>query len=113
MSDREIVNTSELRLIASDIRDRKNIIIDIYESNIKSLLLESEKRIIESGEDYEECLKTYESLFSDLDNNIDELVTTLVDKIIPVYEDLSSNIKELFNNQFAKELESILDINTN
>ena len=52
----------------------------------------------------------FRDLFSAFDKNVDDLIYTLIDRIIPVYEDLSDNIKFLFNKQFANEFEKLLNM---
>ena len=111
MNTEEIVNIDNLKKIAFNIDKKKDEIKTLYEMKIKSIVDFSKECIIKNGADYDKINNNFNELFNDLDNRLNILVDLLNNKIIPSYSDLSVNIKEYFNNQFALELENLLDTN--
>lgn len=102
------IDMEELKKIVGAIRQKKNMIIDIYEKQIKKILYKS-MQYISDGQNYveEEKLK---ALFSKFDNDMTNLEETLVNKIIPIYESLFDDVKGIFNDQFANEMQNLLDL---
>ena len=56
--------------------------------------------------------KDLKKLFSELDTNVTDLTNVLLNKIIPNYENLSTEIKALFDNNFADKLTQLLETDT-
>ena len=110
MNGKIIVDTEGLRIIASSIQEKKNKIVDVYNSRLKDVLYNSKDCLKQGGHSYEELDAEFKKMFSDLDNNINELTDVLVNKIIPRYENLSDDIKAFFNKQFAETLSQLLEI---
>ena len=106
----EKVNIENLKLIAADIKKKKDEIITIYDMKIKTIIDYSHECIVMNGDSFERVEKEFADLFNELDLSLMNLADILSNKIIPNYEDLSLNIKEYFNNQFALELEEILNM---
>ena len=105
------VNVDELRGVANDLKTRKQAISDIYESKIKPALTSSEEAIVASGINFNDFIKTFNTIFNNLDGRLDNLVNVLNNKIIPNYDQLGSSIASSFNNDFASQMSNILGSN--
>ncbi|MBQ6497497.1 MAG: hypothetical protein IJI58_02145 [Bacilli bacterium] len=111
MNNQVIVNTGDLRKITNNLIKEKNEIMDLYNESLKDILTTSQKELIKSKEDIVGISDELKKLFTRFDSDISELTNLLLTKIIPEYENLSVEIKELFNKTFASELGNLLDIN--
>ena len=109
MDEKININTDDLKIISNNIITKKNQIIDIYNHRIKTIINDNEKFLMENGFTIDEI----EELFTKLDKDITELVNVLKNRIIGNYEDLNTNLKDLFGNKFKNEIESLLDIKNN
>ena len=108
MNNNESVNIEKLKEIAFNIDKKKDEIKTLYEMQIRTLVDFSKECIAKNGDSFEKVNNEFKELFEDLDNRLSVLVDLLNNKIIPNYDDLSVNIKENFNSQFAIELENLL-----
>lgn len=113
MNDKQMVKIEELRMAAIDIKNKRDSIMNAYESTIKKILNQSEECIKEAGQDYNEVTSNFKNLFSSFDASITELTDVLTNKIIPNYEDLIENINNSFNHKFASEMKRILELEDN
>lgn len=111
MNNQVIVNTGDLRKITNNLIKEKNEIMDLYNESLKDILTTSQKELFKSKEDIVGISDELKKLFTRFDSDISELTNLLLTKIIPEYENLSVEIKELFNKTFASELGNLLDIN--
>ena len=110
MNDKRIVRIEELKMAASDINRKKDMIMTIYETNIKKNLYKSETYMEELGYDYSELETLFKKLFTDFESGVSELTDLLTKKIIPNYEELVLNIGRTFNKNFADEMTDILEL---
>ena len=113
MDDKKYINISDLKNISKNMHTKKNDIIDIYNKDVKELLLNSKDCIEYANQKYDELDIFFKNSFSKFSDNFDELLNILDNKVIPSYEDLSNNIKTLFNEQFAKKFENFVDFYDN
>ena len=111
MSDREYIKTSDLKNISKNMNEKKNEIIRIYNDEIKPLLIDSKDCIEYSNQKYDEIDKIFNDSFEKFDIGFDEMMDTLNNKVIPLYENLASNIRVLFNDQFKENFEALVDLN--
>ena len=110
MNDKEFVKLDELKEIAVKMREKKDILLDIYEKKIKQILYKSNLCITKSGGNYEEIESTYNDLISQFDYKMTDLDEFLINKVIPSYEYLSTDIKNIFNHDFADKMQNLLDM---
>lgn len=104
------VNADGLRSVAQDMNAKKEEIMNIYTGTLKSIIESSKTCISTSGLDFEQVNSAFAKTFADLDSSISELSDALINKIIPSYEDLSTEIRTAFNTEFADQMSSILGI---
>ena len=97
------IDLEQLEKIIMAIRQKKYMIMDIYEKRIQKILY-----IPESNQNDTEKEK-FETLFSRFDDDMTNLEETVVNKIIPIYQSLPHDLKVIFNNQFANEMQNLLD----
>lgn len=113
MKDEKYVNIEELRRVSIDIENKKNMIMDIYNSNIKKILYNYEKIAERNLDIPKEKEIIFKELFTKFDNNMTELIELLTYKIIPNYEELAFSINKSFNDTFAKKMSNYLDLEVN
>lgn len=110
MVDKSVVSIEELEQIALNLQNKKNTMLNIYDTDIKEILYESNFCLEESGQDYEVIKKELDRLFLSFDAKITDLLSVLVNKIIPSYVDLSLGVQKSFNDEFANEMQSLLNL---
>ncbi len=110
MNNNVVVSTEEIRLIANNLISEKDEIIDLYNESLKDILDTSELELANSNTEIKNITEEVKKLFTQFDNNITDLTNLLTNKIIPNYEDLTGEIKTLFNKTFASEMNNLLNI---
>ena len=110
MNDSVTVSPDDLKLVIKNIREKKDEIMEIYHSSLEEVLTLSTECFKKNGDSYEDVCFRFQKLFKDFDYCVTELIEVMDGKIVPGYEDLSDNIKLFFNQQFAKKISSLLDI---
>ena len=103
------VKSDELRAVAISLKQKEEKINNIYNNQIKSLLAESEEAIKVSGVDFNEINTQFQKAFTALATNLDNLSNALTNQILPKYDNLSISIKNAFNNNFANQMNEILN----
>ncbi len=106
------IRTDDLKRIVNDINMKKNQIMDIYNHSLKSILYSCENTLLDSGYNFVEIEDSFMTLFNDFNNFLDEFVRVLSDGVISNYEDLNSNLKNLFNNELSNGLNDLLGIDS-
>ena len=107
--DKEYVDIDKIKNMAKSIDARRDEMMTLYKMKIQPLI-EFSRESIKDNVSIIEIDKTFNNLFKELNVRLNELNVLLDNDIIPNYENLSSDIKELFNNQFALEMENLLNI---
>ncbi len=102
------VSTEDLRQVANNLNNKKNEIMNIYNSKVKPVMQQSKEAITVSGLNFEEFNRQFNQAFTNLANEIGSLSNALTNKIIPNYNDLSQSIRNAFNNEFANQMSTIL-----
>lgn len=103
------VDTNQLSTIPASLRTKKDEILNVYNNQVKSILETSKDAIIVSGVNFEEFETYFAKAFTTLGNELDNLANALQNQILPRYDNLSVSIKNAFNNEFASQMQSILD----
>ena len=104
------ISIDELKNVANSMETKKDQINNLYETKIKKSILYVSKTMNNNNQIQDEIEIELKKAFIDFDTNMDDLIQLLKNTIIPNYEDLSNELKYLFNKQFAKEMEKILEI---
>ena len=113
MNDKQVVRIDELEMAANDIKNKRDMILSIYETVIKKVLYQSEDYFVKSNQNYNDVENTFKDLFSKFDLSVTELTDLLTNKIIPNYQDLIISIRRSFNKQFASEMTELLGLEDN
>jgi hypothetical protein len=103
-----VINTSNLQDVAKNINTKRDEILSLYKNSITKILNESKDAISISGINFDDFLSKFGKTFEALDSRLGELSEVLVNQIIPNYDELNMSIKEVFNKQFADEMNNIL-----
>jgi uncharacterized protein YukE len=109
-ADQLKVSTEGLKSVAQDMNSKKEEIMNIYNGTLKQIIESSKECISTSGLDFDAVNSVFARTFKNLDTSISQLSDVLLNKIIPSYEDLSSDIRYAFNNEFADEMSKLLGI---
>ena len=103
------VSTDELREVAKDLLSKKDVIKNVYDSKIKGILEESKDAIVASGVNFDDFKATFAEVFTRVATKLENLSTALTNEIIPKYEVLGASIRRSFNNEFASEMNDLLN----
>ena len=110
MNNNVVVSTEDIRLVANNLISEKDEILDLYNESLKDILDTSELELANSNTEIRIIIEEIKKLFTQFDNNITDLTNLLTNKIIPDYENLTGEIKTLFNKSFASEMNNLLNI---
>ena len=106
----ETISIETLKLLVNQLKEKKDQIDSIYKIQVKDTLLSGRINLKIDYSKYDEIENKINQSFLVFDEEILELIEVLNNKIIPGYENLSDDIIHLFNQKFAKEISSLLDI---
>ena len=104
-----IVDTNQLNTVAINLKQKKEDILNLYNTKVKLILDTSEDAIIVSGLNFNEFETYFAKAFTDLANEIEILSSALQNQILPRYDNLSISIKNAFNKDFASQMQVILN----
>ena len=93
MNNKVLVRTEELKVITNNIIQEKNDILDLYTESLVDILTTSEIKLTNYSKEVNDVSKELKKLFSEFDTNVTDLTNVLLNKIIPNYENLSTEIK--------------------
>lgn len=110
MVDKISVDYGGLRQAAASIESKKEELMGIYNNDIKTVIESSKQCIVTSGLNFDQVDASFKTTFTNLDQRLTELTRVLVEQIIPNYENLSDEIRRAFNNDFATQMSSLLDL---
>ena len=105
------ITTAELKRVVSSLKSERDLIQNTYKSQIKSVLESSETCFKVAGLDYTSIINTFDSTFSMLYNRFNSLIEVLENNVIRNYDELSSALIQMFGQNFASQLSSLLGIN--
>ena len=112
MNDKIVVNTEGIREVALNIDKKRQEIINIFNQDINNILNLSENCFKVSGLNYSDVKSSFNSVFNQLDERLSALTKVLNEKIIPMYENSSNNIRSMFNNNFAEDMKKTFKVHT-
>lgn len=102
------VNTQGVLNAANNIDAKKAQMLEIYQKKILPALQSSEDYLKVSGLSYEEIIASFNQLFGSLDNQLGDFTSTLTTKVIPKYQQSSEIVNQMFNSDFANQMNDIL-----
>ena len=103
------VKTEELREVARELLQRKESLNNIYNNSVKRVMEDSKEAINISGLEFNEFNLEFQKAFTELGNRMENLANALQNQILPRYDNLSVSIRNAFNNDFASQMQGILD----
>ena len=110
MEEKLIVDAAGLQQVSSQLKTNSDKIYTLYTSDITSVLKSCEDELKVSGLEYDSVYEAFKKMFTSLHTQIDELVDALNNKIIPEYELSGQAISNMFNSDFASEMNEKLKI---
>ncbi len=109
-TDTTSISLEELKVLSRALEQQKNSIYNAYKNDIVTVLETTKKCFSISGVDYSNIEQAFNSTFTNLNNGYEALIDVLNNKIIAQYSEVVNSLKQLFNSQFANQLNSILGI---
>ena len=103
------VNTVDLSAVPISLKNKRDDILRVYNSQIKNIIETSKEAIVVSGINFEELDLYFSKAFTTLSNELDNLANVLQNQILPRYDNLSESIRNAFNNEFASQMQSIMN----
>lgn len=104
------INSEELKLVASEMKNKSNSILDTYKSDVMNAIMMGSESIQISGLDASNVLSSFDRIFTSLNTRINNLSDFLNNAVANEYDLVSSSIANEFNNSFATELAKLLGI---
>ena len=104
-----LISTEGLKEIANNINAKRDEISTLYKNSITNVLTESKEAISVSGVNYDDFMNKFGKTFEALDARLGELSEVLINQIIPNYDSLSGQIQNIFNKDFADEMNGIIN----
>lgn len=87
--DKVDINVNELRLISTSMRTKIDGINSIYTTTISPVINSSKECLVASGLNFDEINEAYKTAFTTLNNDLNEITDTLINKVIPKYEEIN------------------------
>ena len=110
MDENILIKTDNLNKATENILKKKNEIIDIYEKEIRNIIIQSRNSLTQNNIIYEEFLEDFDNLLKTFDKETSNIIDVLKRDIIPKYDNLSSELKNLFSDNFKIEINDLLKI---
>jgi phosphoglycerate-specific signal transduction histidine kinase len=95
-NDQINIKVDEVKKIASNINDKKDKMISVYNNTVVPVLTASSQHLKVAGLNYDEIRAAFKDLFDIVNSEIVNLTSTLTDKVIPNYESLQSKNADTF-----------------
>ena len=104
------VSLTQLKEISTSLDSEKQEIMNTYKNQILPVLNSSEKCFHVAGLNTNEIISSFDTIFKNVDGRISALTDALNNNVIKQYSEISAAISQMFNNNFASELKSLLSI---
>lgn len=104
------VNSEELKLIASGMKNKATIIMDAYQNDIVTALTMGSEALQISGLDTTTVLNSFNKIFTNINTRINTLADFLLTTVTNEYDEVSAAITNEFDNNFANEIAGLLGI---
>lgn len=103
----------DLKYTASNIIQKKNEIMNLYNNSVKQIVLASDKCIKANGDTSTNVYSSFEEAFNKFDNEMNDLIEILINDILPKYDELYSDLSYLFNKQLMNKMSDLLNVDSN
>ena len=87
------ITTEELKTVATSLKRQRDILNDIYKTQIQKVLDQSSSCFVVAGLDTTEINKAFAETFRGLNTNLTSLIDLLENKVITSYSELSYAIQ--------------------
>lgn len=105
-----LFKADDLRSITNNLIDDTSKISDLYTGTISKAIENCKNDLQVAGLNYDEIQKAFSVLFANLAEKLTELTNAMNNSIIPKYEQTTSLIAKIFNQDFVNEINQYLDI---
>lgn len=103
------VDSAQLSTVPTTLKAKSEDILKVYNNNVKNILETSKEAIAVSGLNFETFESYFASAFTSLSNELENLANVLQNQILPKYDNLSISIRNVFNNEFGSQMQSIIE----
>ena len=104
------VKMDSLSEVATNIKNKKQDINSDYNDRLVSVLNSCRQYLDVSGINYDAFISSFNNVFTSLDSQLSELVDVLQNKVIPSYNESSQVINQMFNTEFANQMNQIISV---
>lgn len=106
----DLIDIERIKEFGKKLENHKNQIMNYYQNLMGKLLIETNQSLMLDNNKYEEIEKNLKKNIEKWDDNIESLLYILSNQIIPIYQDSTYEINNLFDNNFAQIMNEILEI---
>ena len=103
------INSEELIAIAKSIETKKEQIINIYKSEVLPALETSENCLRVAGLNYSEIITAFDKVYNTMGAQISTMTDAIITRIAPNYDAMTMTIRDIFNSEFASEMQAIIN----
>lgn len=108
--EQDLIDIERIKGFAKKLENHKNQIMNYYQILMEKLLIETNQSLMMDKNKYEEIEKKLKNNIEKWNDNIENLLYILTNRIIPMYKDSKHEISNLFDNNFAQIMNEILEI---
>ncbi len=103
-----MVSIEELKSVLASLKKQKENLSSVYKGSISSVLESSNSCLAVANLDTSAIKSTFDSVFNDIDTNMDALINVLENKVIRNYSELAEAIRTMFNNDFMTKMNELI-----
>jgi len=103
------IQTDQLRTTTQRLIDETMEINNLFQGKVIPTLNACQEDLKVSGLNYDEVQTTFNNVFNSIVNQLNELSDAMENKIIPKYEQAAASISKLFNQDFANQMNTIMN----
>ena len=104
-----IVNAEDLKLVAKNLYDESTELKNLYNNQVKNAIESSKDAIVVSGLNFDDFNLCFNQAFNNLSSELENFSNALTNQILPKYDNLSTGIRNAFNNEFASQMLILLN----
>ncbi len=109
-SSSSTVTIDELKRVLESLKTQRETINSVYNDKIQSVINNSASCFGIAGLDCTKIEESYRDTFATINTNFEKLIDILENDVIKNYSELSLAIKQMFNIDFANQMETLLNL---
>ena len=102
------INNDSLVKCSKELVEHSDNIRNAYINKIVPVLKKNSKLVVDNKINNDDLINTFNSVFRDINNVLNESASFINNKVSPSYEELESYIIRSFNNDFANNFSNLI-----